>query len=102
MREQRVYLPIYKVQDRRRKSDRIIQALGETSGYQRLHCRSTHTKFIEQFTEYSPLEDMHDDVVDAVAMGITWATTQGVDEWIEGEYTELDEENPRLTFRNAP
>lgn len=103
MREQRVYLPIYKVQDRRRKADRIIQALGETSGYHRLYCRSTHAKFIEQFTEYSPLEDMHDDVVDAVSMGITWAENQGVDEWLEGEYErEDDEDTPRLNFRNAP
>lgn len=102
MREQRVYLPVYKIQDRRRKSDRIVQALGETSGYQRLHCRSSHTKFIEQFTEYSPTALMHDDVLDAVAMAVTWAETQGVDEWIEGEYTREDEDLPKLNFRGAP
>ena len=104
MREQRVYLPIYKIQDRRSKPDRIVQALGETSGYQRLHCLSTHTKFVEQFTEYSPLAKMHDDVLDAVAMGITWGETKGIDEWLDGDYRELDEDedNPRLTFRNAP
>jgi hypothetical protein len=102
MKEQRVYLPIYRVQDRRRKSDRIIQALGETSGYHRLFCRPSHTKFIEQYTEYAPLAEMHDDVVDAVAMAITWGENQGVDDWIEGEYEETDEEKPRLSFRNAP
>lgn len=106
MREQRVYLPIYRVQDRRSKPDRIIQALGETSGYQRLHCLPSHTKFIEQFVEYSPLAKMHDDVIDMVSLGIHWGETQGIDEWIEGEYRQVDEEddedNPRLTFRNAP
>jgi hypothetical protein len=105
MREQRVYLPVYKIQDRRSKPDRIIQALGETSGYQRLHCLSTQTKFVEQFTEYSPLVDMHDDVLDAVSMGITWAEKQGLEEWLEGEYKQVedeDDERPRLTFRNAP
>lgn len=103
MREQRVYLPIYQVQDRRAKPDRIIQALGETSGYQRLHCLARHTKFIEQFTEYSPLVDMHDDVLDAVAMALTWGERQGIDDWIEGEYEDVtDEETPRLSFRNAP
>ena len=102
MRENRVYLPIYQVQDRRKKSDRIIQALGETSGYHRLKCLPSHVKFIEQFTEYSPTADMHDDVVDAVAMAITWGVNQGVDEWIEGDYREVEDDLPRITFRNAP
>lgn len=103
MREQRVYLPVYKVQDRRRKSDRIIQALGETSGYHRLFCLPSHVKLIEQFTEYSPNVEMHDDVLDALAMGITWGNNQGLDDWLEGEYTEADDEDtPRLTFRNSP
>ena len=102
MREQRCYLPVYKVQDTRRKSDRIVQALGETSGYQRLKCKPAHTKFIEQFTEYSPLAKMHDDVLDAVSMGITWAEKQGVGDWIEGEFDEVEDESPRLSFRGAP
>ena len=102
MREQRCYVPVYKVQDKRRKSDRIVQALGETSGYQRLFCLSTHTKFIEQFVEYSPVAKMHDDVLDAVAMGITWGETQGVSDWIEGEFSTEDDELPKLNFRSAP
>lgn len=105
MREQRLYLPIYKIQDRRRKADRIIQALGETSGYQRLLCQPQHTKFVEQYTEYSPVAKMHDDVLDAVAMGITWADNQGMDEWIEGEYSEVEDEEEggkALGFRSAP
>lgn len=104
MREQRVYLPVYRVQDPRRKSDRIVQALGETSGYQRLYCKPHHTKLVEQFTEYSPTAKMHDDVLDAVAMGITWATNQGVSDWIDGEYTREDDDDdlPRLDFRGAP
>ena len=102
MRENRVYLPVWQVQDRRRKSDRIIQALGETSGYHRLKCLPSHTKFIEQFTEYSPTADMHDDVLDAIAMAVTWGERQGVDDWIEGEYSELEDDMPLLSFRNAP
>lgn len=102
MREQRVYLPIYKIQDLRRKSDRIVQAIGETSGYQRLHIKPAHTKFIEQYVEYSPTAKMHDDVLDAVAMAITWAENQGVSDWIEGEFREEDDDLPRLNFRGAP
>lgn len=103
MREQRLYLPIYRVQDVRRKSDRIIQAIGETSGYQRLYIKPRHTKFIEQYTQYSPAAKMHDDVLDAVSMAITWADRQGIEDWIEGEFSEVDDdENPRLNFRGAP
>lgn len=102
MREQRLYLPVYRVQDVRKKSDRIVQALGETSGYQRLFCRENHVKFIEQYVEYSPVAIMHDDVLDMTAMGITWADRQGVSDWIEGEFTEEDDELPRLSFRGAP
>lgn len=103
MRSQRLYLPVYKIQDVRRKADRIIQAIGETSGYQRLWTQARQTKFIEQYTEYSPLVEMHEDVLDAVSMGITWAENQGVSDWLEGEARELDDDElPRLSFRGAP
>lgn len=103
MKEKRIYIPIYKVQDNRRKSDRIVQALGETSAYNRLFCRTTHSKFITQFTEYSPAAKMHDDVLDMASMGITWAETTGLDSWIEGEYETLaEDEQPKLNFRGAP
>lgn len=103
MREQRVFLPVYQVQDKRRKSDRIVQALGGLSGYGKLFCRPSHTKFIEQFTEYSPSFGGHDDVLDAVAMGVTWGERQGVGDWIEGEaYEDNEEEYPQLNFRFAP
>ena len=45
MRDQRIFVPVYQVQDKRRKSDRIVQTLGGTSGYGKLWCRPNHTKF---------------------------------------------------------
>jgi hypothetical protein len=36
LREKRIYIPIHRYDDRRRKSDRILQALGETSAMSRL------------------------------------------------------------------
>lgn len=104
MREKRVYVPVYQIQDRRKKSDRIVQALGEVSGYGRLYCKTSHTKFIEQWTEYSPLSGNHDDVLDAVAMGITWGQKQSIGDWIDGEASQVDDEDdlPRLNFRRAP
>lgn len=104
MREERVFIPIYREQDKRSKADRIIQALGETTGYWRFFCRPEHSKFLEQFAEYSPTGDMHDDVLDAVAIGCYWAEKKGVSDWIEGEYSEVedDEDLPALNFRSAP
>lgn len=104
MREQRVYIPVHQVQDRRRKSDRIVQALGGYSAYGKLWCRPEHSKFIEQFVEYSPTFGGHDDVLDAVAMGITWGEERAVGDWVEGEvYDAEDEEGfEQLNFRCAP
>lgn len=103
MREHRIYMPVYQIQDRRRKSDRIVQALGDTSGYGRLKVKTTQTKFLEQFVEYSPLSGNHDDVLDAVAMGICWADNQQVKDWIDAEFELVEEDEPkRLNFRSAP
>lgn len=104
MREQRVFIPVHQVQDRRRKSDRIVQAIAGYSAYGKLWCRPQQTKFLEQFVEYSPTYGGHDDVLDAVAMGITWAEEKAVGDWIEGEAFEVDDEEafPKVNFRCAP
>jgi phage terminase large subunit-like protein len=103
MREQKVFLPVHQVQDKRRKSDRIVQAIGGFSAYGKLFCRPAQLKFLEQFTEYSPTYGGHDDVLDAVAMGITWSSNVQVGDWIEGEAFEVeDEAAPRINFRIAP
>jgi phage terminase large subunit-like protein len=104
MREQKVFLPVYQVQDKRRKADRIVQALGGLSAYGKLRCLPKHLKFLEQFTEYSPTYGGHDDVLDAVAMGITWGNNQSAGDWLEGDYTEVPDEDefPKLKFRAAP
>jgi hypothetical protein len=103
MRTKRVYLPVYQIQDKRKKSDRIVQAIGGAAGYGRLLCKAEHAKFIQQYVEYSPKVEMHDDVLDAVAMGIDWAKKSSVGDWIEGEAYEVEDDAlPQLEFRSAP
>lgn len=102
MREMRIFIPVYQVQDKRKKSDRIVQAIGGTSGYGRLLVRTTHSKFIQQYVEYGPTVDMHDDVLDAVAIGIDWAQGHFVGDWIEGEAVEVEDDALALDFRSAP
>lgn len=108
LREKRIYIPIHKYDDRRKKTDRILQALGETSAMSRLYCLETQAKFVSQYIEFSPLANMHDDVIDALAIAICWGIDHFVQDWIEGEYYEVDtnEESSRTArlrnFRSAP
>lgn len=105
MRQHRKFVPVYKRQDQRRKADRILQAIGGATGYGRLKVRPTHFKFLEQYNTYSPKSREHDDVLDAVAIGIDYATELGVCDWLEGDYSTVDDEGTkpkRLEFRTCP
>ena len=110
LRKARLAVPIFKRQDKRRKADRIIQAIGGVLAYQRLYCKPSMLKFLEQMGEYTPRFEGHDDVIDAVSIGIDWYTDRGLDQDIEGECARVpdeddyddDEDMRRLSFRNAP
>lgn len=62
---------VQEVQDRRKKADRIIQALRETAASGHLWVSRKHTKFIEQFAQFRPGFEMHDDVIDMLATGVS-------------------------------
>lgn len=102
MRDARRYTPVHAVQDRRRKSDRIIQAIGGATGYGRLHIKPEQHRFIAQYTGYSPTSPDHDDILDAVSMGIHAGDELHIEDWIEGEYEELDSSYKQLEFRSCP
>ena len=108
MQAQRCWVPVYRIQDKRSKADRIIQALGKATGMRNFYCLLAHTKFIEQYTEFSPTAEMHDDVIDMASMGVHWGETQGLSDWLEGEYEQVAEEEDyegerrHLNFRSAP
>ena len=72
MKKRRIYLPVHKIQDRREKSDRIIQAIAPFLHYGRLYMfrGPKGAKFIQQLSDYAPGVNMHDDVLDMVAMAI--------------------------------
>jgi hypothetical protein len=71
MRTMRKWVIIDQVQDKRKKSDRIIQALRDKAANGHLYVHSKHTKFVQQFAEYRPGVEMQDDVLDMVSMAIT-------------------------------
>lgn len=94
MRAQRVWCVILQVQDKRKKSDRIIQAIRDKAAHGHLHVSVKHQKFIEQFSDYRPNVEMHDDVLDMVAMVIS----------SQSGYVTLDDEekHPALDERHIP
>lgn len=70
MREQRRWVVIDQIQDKRKKSDRIIQALRAAAANGNLYVHSSMVKFIQQFGDFRPGVDMHDDVIDMVSMAV--------------------------------
>lgn len=111
MKKKKIYVPINKIQDRRKKSDRIIQAISGYLHYGLLYINASMSKLIQQLDDYDPMIEMHDDVLDALAMAIMmlnpWMVESGDDErTIEMEYKVIAEEEEHefesLTFRGAP
>jgi hypothetical protein len=77
--------------DRRQKADRIIQALTTPAALGQLYIRKTHLKLIDQFISFAPDIEMHDDVLDALAMAVEAGTST-----FEGDYMEVDDNMPTL------
>lgn len=105
MERRRVWVVVDQIQDRRRKADRIIQALSGLLAFGHFYCRPEHTKFLEQLAEYAPTKRMHDDVLDMVAMAITAGAPAMRDDAIDAEFELLraEEDNyPELEFRGCP
>lgn len=71
MQKRRMFLPIDHIDDRRKKTDRIIQALAGLVAYGHLYVHSSMTKLIQQLNDFDPTVDQHDDVIDALAMAVT-------------------------------
>jgi hypothetical protein len=73
-----------------KKTYRIPQALSGLAAFGHLHCRHEHQDFIEQFASFSPLVDDHDDLIDAVAMGVESVQTELIYEG-ESELVSVEE-----------
>lgn len=106
MEQYGIYAPIDEVTDRRRKSDRIIQAIAGPAAFSRVYCKRNHFKFIQQFTDYSPLAKIHDDVIDAVAIAITANRGMVGDSVLEAEFSRIADEERYIPdipdWRSAP
>ena len=91
MRENRKWCIVDRFKDQRKKSDRIVQTLREPAAAGNLYVHSSHTKLIQQFTDYRPNNDTaHDDVIDALSIAI--ASYRGRDV-LDADFERLPEED---------
>lgn len=90
MMKRRTFVPIDAVQDRRKKSDRIIQALAGLTHTGCLYVKTAHTDLIDQMQNYNPADNsQHDDILDALAMAVT--SVNPAQRTLDGEYEVLDD-----------
>ena len=86
--------------DRRKKSYRIIDAIGSAVASGNFYVLRSHTDFIEQYTAYPNVN--HDDVIEVVAMALGCAMNSGgVYEGSFETILELERDIPDLEFEGA-
>lgn len=107
MVQKRIFVQVEEIQDRRKKKDRIIQALVGLIAFGLLYLHPSMAKLVSQLDQFD--EGGHDDVIDALAMAVVSANPNLRDDsdTIEGEFKVLQEEEeelyPSLTYeRGAP
>jgi hypothetical protein len=108
MKKKRLFWVVNKIQDRRRKNDRIIQALAGALANGHLWCKPHHVKFIAQLDDFNPLtDDNKDDVLDMVSMAVTAQNPYLMEDEsvIEVEMRRIYDEEDEITdieWRGAP
>ncbi|XAI96498.1 terminase large subunit [Microcystis phage Mel-JY34] len=88
MQAKRIYRPVYKIDDKRNKDDRMLQAILSCAPFMDLYVNRRCVKFTEQYTEFRPGVKMLKDVLDAATMAILFGAKGFV---YEGDYDEVAE-----------
>lgn len=91
------------VEDRRKKSVRITQAITGPASMHKLKVHRSQTELIEQFAEYP--DSAHDDILDALSIAMSLVHPLALEEdYLEGEYYRVEEENVKAitSMRGVP
>lgn len=97
MEEQRIWVAVVEYDDRRRKDDRILQNILAYGPQGHLHYSPKMLgveKFLAQYQEWRPGAKIHDDVLDALGMGL--ASLKGRVQDLEAEFRRIEEEERDL------
>jgi predicted phage terminase large subunit-like protein len=104
MQRKRYYFAITAIEDARKKSIRIRQAITDYASQGQLYVHKSMTKFLDQYHGYPNVN--HDDVLDAlsIALGLlTPAVLESIESTIiEGEYSVVEDEKLLEAFRQCP
>jgi predicted phage terminase large subunit-like protein len=93
MMKKRTFIPIDAVQDRRKKSERILQELPGLVHMGCLYIKASQHELIAQMDQYNPKDSaQHDDILDALAMAIT-SINPAVRAELDGDYSLIDDED---------
>jgi len=76
--------------DRRKKSYRIIDVIGNLVAQGKLYVHPSQTEFIEQYLRYPNVEN--DDVIEAVSMALSALMDMGEVEGVERDWMEMEKE----------
>jgi hypothetical protein len=102
MLRQRKWRPITSFDDKRAKGDRILQAFVQIAPYGDFYYHKSQLGFVTQFSVWFPGAKMHEDILDAIAIGLS-ERVQGDD--IEGDFERIEGEEKMyrsLEFRSCP
>jgi len=94
MRQTGRHYYVHEIDDRRKKRDRITQALVGRASNGTLYVHKSHVDFIQQYTDYPDVS--HDDVLDAVSMAIRLAGASADSNIIEGEFERLADDEKMI------
>lgn len=96
MKKEKFWLTVQEVEDKRSKPIRISQDVGSVAAAGDLFIKEDMHELRAQFVEFPDVN--HDDLLDAVSIGILTLSKYSVieiDDWLEGEYEEIhDPEDP--------
>ena len=96
MEHQRKWYVIEEFDDKRKKYDRIVDALNGISANGHMFVKESHTDFITQFRDYPDI--VHDDLIDAVSVGVTALQSPAYDVAAAQAIMEEQDDIPALEY----
>ncbi len=103
MQAQRKYVPVVEHDDKRRKSDVILQSFLQVAPDGNLFVKKEHTEFLSAFGSWYPGYKGHDDLLDVVARTMTAGALYDDVDGLDADIGYIEDKTPALEWaRPAP